>query len=171
MSSIVSYFVAALAGVPAELATIILAMVPVGELRGALPVALLVYELPLPLAITLSIFGNIIPVYFLLVFFEYFAGWAERNSPFVHGLLEKLYERTHDKLADKVDKYGPWALALFVGIPLPVTGAWTGSLAAFVFKLPRKKAFVAILLGLCLSAAIVTMLTLGAFYTVNGLAS
>ena len=171
MSGILEQLVTALAGVPAELATVVLAMVPIGELRGALPVALLVYELPLVQAVFFSILGNLIPVYFLLLFFEHGAAWAQRHSPLADRILEKLYERTRRKLEDKVEKYGPWALALFVGIPLPVTGAWTGSLAAFVFGLPRKQALVAIFLGLLLSAAIVTLLTLGTFATVQSVLS
>jgi len=169
MSGFLNQLVLFLAGVPAEVATVILAMVPVGELRGALPVALLVYDMPVAKAVFLSLFGNLIPVYFLLVFFERVAKWAERHSPLLNRLLQGLYERTRNKLGGKVAKYGPWALALFVGIPLPVTGAWTGALAAFVFGLPRKQAFLAIAVGLVLSAAIVTVLTLGTSVTVNSL--
>jgi len=158
--NLVDSLVELLAGVPPPLATIILAMVPIGELRGALPVALLVYQLPIVAAVVLSILGNILPVYFLLVFFEHVAAFLERRGGWGKQFLDWLYERTRRKLADQVERYGPWALALFVAIPLPVTGAWTGTLAAFVFGLSKPKAFMAILLGLVGSAFIVTILTL-----------
>jgi uncharacterized membrane protein len=147
--------------VPPPLATLLLAMLPVGELRGALPVAILVYKLPLALAIFLSILGNILPVYFLLMFFEKVSRWLMSRYGFADKFFQWLFERTRRKLHDKVQKYGYWALAMFVAIPLPVTGAWTGTLGAFVFGLPRKKSFFAILAGVCVSAAIVTVLTLG----------
>jgi len=75
--------------------------------------------------------------------------------------MQKLFERTRRKLNGRVEKYGYWALTLFVAIPLPVTGAWTGTLAAFVFGLPKKASFIAIFIGVCISATIVTLVTLG----------
>ncbi len=161
--------VASLAGIPPEVATIILAMVPIGELRGALPVALVVYDMSIFKAVTLSVLGNILPVYLLLLFFEVVSRWLSERSESARRFFEWLFERTRRKLAPQVEKYGPWALILFVAIPLPVTGAWTGSLAAFVFGLPKKEAFIAILIGLFISAAIVTVLTLGTSFTVNAL--
>ena len=152
-----------------ELATVILSMIPVGELRGGLPVALTVYKLPVLAAVILAIIGNMLPVYFLLLFFERASNWLRRKSILADYLLDWLFERTRRKLHDKVEKYGYWALALFVAVPLPVTGAWTGSLAAFVFGLPRKRSFLAILIGVCVSSVIVTALTLGAAFTVNSL--
>ena len=156
-----------LVGVPPWLATIILSALPVGELRGGLPVALTVYDFPIPLAVALSIIGNMLPVYFLLVFFERVSTWLMENSEMANRLLTKLFDRTRKKLEVSVTKHGAWALALFVAIPLPVTGAWTGTLAAFVFGLDKKKAFFAILVGLCISATIVTILTLGTSATLR----
>lgn len=150
-----------LKSVPPPLATLLLAMIPVGELRGALPIAILVYKLPLPTAIAISIIGNMIPVYFLLKFFEVVARWLMNKYDFATKFFDWLFERTRRKLHTKVQKYGYWALAMFVAIPLPVTGAWTGTLGAFVFGLPRKKSFLAILAGVCISSAIVTVLTVG----------
>lgn len=155
--------------VPPQLATTVLAMIPIGELRGALPVALTVYKLPLLQAAFWSILGNMIPVWFLLTFFEFASKIVEQHSPRGRELLEKLYERTRRKLHNQVERYGVWALILFVGVPLPVTGAWTGSLAAFVFGLPREKAFFAIFLGVLISAIIVSLLTLGVSFTVQAL--
>ncbi len=150
-----------LSGIPAELAVVLLAMLPIGELRGALPVALTVYDMSIVEAVFYSILGNILPVYFLLVFLEKGSVWLSRRSDLARRFFEWLFERTRMKLEEKVDKYGVWALALFVAVPLPVTGAWTGTVAAFVFGLSRKKAMAAILAGLFISAAIVTLITLG----------
>lgn len=147
---------------PPALAVVFLAALPFGELRVALPAALLVYDLPWPWAIALAILGNMLPVYFLLVFFERFSAWARRVSPLADRLLTWLFERTRRRLDERVKRFEHWALALFVAMPLPATGAWTGALAAFVFGLPRWRSLVAIFIGVCAAAVIVGALTLGA---------
>lgn len=173
LSSVLSYMLEAvvevLKGVPPELATVVLATVPVGELRGALPVALVVYKLPVVLAVVLAIAGNMLPVFFLLKYIGPVTRWVSGRSEMVDRFLHWLFERTRRKLDERVERYNYWALALFVAIPLPVTGAWTGALAAFVFGLPRQKSFVAILVGVCVSAAVVTVLTLGSVAAVLNL--
>lgn len=159
-----------LQSVPPQLATLLLAAIPVGELRGALPIALTIYKLPLMEAAFWSVLGNMIPVYFLLIFFERASSWLTARSPLAAQVLERLHHRTRQKLEDNVEKYGPWALALFVAIPLPVTGAWTGSLAAVIFGIEKKTAFWAILMGILVAAAIVSALTLGATAGIHFLA-
>jgi len=121
----IGFIVGALAGVPPVIATLVLAMMPVGELRGALPVALLVYQLPVVLAVALSILGNMIPIFFVLEYIDDVVSWLSSRSPLAKRFFEWLFERTRRKLTDRVEKYGYWALALFVAVPLPVTGAWT----------------------------------------------
>lgn len=158
-----------LAATPPEVATMILAMLPVVELRGAVPVALALYKLPVITAMFWAVVGNMLPVWFLLVFFERGSQWLRVRSPYADRLYQKLIERTRRKLEANVEKYGLWALALFVAIPLPMTGAWTGALAAFVFGLPKKQAFLAILVGVIIAATIVTLLTLGATATAQRL--
>ena len=150
-----------------EIATVLLAALPLGELRLALPAALVVYKLPVLEAVALSILGNMLPVYFLLVFFERTAAWLSERSVLADRFLQWLFERTQHKLDKRVKKYEHWALALFVAVPLPVTGAWTGALAAFVFGLPKKQSFFTILIGVCISALIVTLLTLGISFIVG----
>ncbi len=167
--SFVLTLVEMLSGVPSFITVAILAMLPVSELRGALPVALTVFDMPVGSAFFWSVLGNMLPVYFLLVFFERTANWLQRKSPAADKIISKLYERTRVKLESKVEKYGPWALAIFVAIPLPATGAWSGALAAYVFGLPKKTAFVAILAGVISSAIIVSLLTLGAVATASAI--
>ena len=106
----VNVLVDVLKGIPPEVATLVLAMIPIGELRGALPTALLVYEMPLLKALGLSLIGNMIPVYFLLILFKRLSDWLRSHSPLADRLLTKLYERTRHKLADKVEKYGAWGI-------------------------------------------------------------
>lgn len=167
--SLIKSFIELLQGVPPELATIILAATPVIELRGALPVAVLIYQLPLWLAVVLSVIGNMLPAYFLLVFFERGSAFLSARSPWWRRFFERLYARTRGTLETRVEKYGPWALALFVALPLPASGAWTGASAAFVFGLDKQKAFLAILLGVVIASGIVALFTVGASYTVRAL--
>lgn len=154
---------------PPEIAVMVLAAVPIIELRGALPVALLIYKLPLASALFWALLGNIIPIYFLLMFFEHFAAWIRPRSARADRWLTWLFARTRRKWAKKVKKHGAWALALLVATPLPGTGAWNGALAAFVFGLPKKKALLSITLGTIIAALIVTLITLGAAATVKAL--
>lgn len=158
-----------LQGIPPEIATMILSVLPIVELRGALPVALLVYKLPLPSALFWSLVGNIIPVYFLLIFFERFSNWIRPRSKTADKFFTWLFDRTRRKLDGQIKKYGYWALAIFVAIPLPVTGAWTGAVAAFVFGLPKQKAFWAIAAGAAIAALIVTAVTYSANATIKAL--
>lgn len=146
--------------IPPEIITLILGALPIGELRGALPLALAVYKMPLVSALFWSIVGNTLPVYFLLVFFEHFTNYLRPRSRLYDKFCIWLFERTRRKLHDHVQKYGYWALAIFVGIPLPMTGAWTGALAAFVFGMEKKRAFLAIFVGILIAAAIVAAVIL-----------
>ena len=134
---------------PNELITVIVAALPVSELRGAIPLALLSLKEPLLKTILLSISGNLLPVIPLLLFL----------GPVSEKVRHYLFERTRRKAAI-VEKYEALGLALFVAIPLPVTGAWTGCIAASLFKIRFRYAFLAICVGVCMAAAIVTTITL-----------
>jgi|SRR3989344_3722959 len=164
---IVSSLAEALASVPPQLATLIIAALPIAELRGSIPVALTVYDMSVPSTFFWSVLGNMIPVYFILILFEKVSAWLRVRSKKIDQLLTWLFERTQHKLEKNVAKYGWWALAIFVAIPFPATGAWSGALAAFVFGFPKKKAFFAILTGVVIAAVIVTILTVGATATVK----
>lgn len=155
------WLIAILKSLPPPVATFLMAMLPVGELRGALPVALLGYKMSWPEAIMIAVAGNMLPVYFLLLFFEAGSTWLRERFTWADRWFHWLFERTRRKLNGQVQRYGYWALALFVAVPVPVTGAWTGALAAFVFGLPKGKSFLAILVGVCVSALIVTLITMG----------
>jgi uncharacterized membrane protein len=142
-----------------ELITLLLGMAPISELRGAIPFGLSV-GLPTAKTIFLAVMGNIIPVIPLLLFLETVSTWLSERSVFFKNFFEWLFARTrrHSKLVERFEILG---LILFVGIPLPVTGAWTGCAAAFLFGIRFWRAFLAILLGICMSATIVSTLALG----------
>ncbi len=137
------------------IATLIISMVPIIELRGAIPVAVGVFHLSYVEAFFISFIGNIIPVYFILRFigplFDFFGRFK-----FFKKIIDWLTERTTNKIekSEKLQNYTSLGLFLFVGIPLPGTGAWTGSLIANFLKLPIKKSFPLIILGVFVAGVI-----------------
>jgi len=146
---------------PPELATFIISMLPVSELRGAIPVAIGVYNLDPIQAYFLAIIGNIIPVVFILKYIDPISEYLMSRSKFFNKFFTYLFERTRRKHNGKFEKWGALALITFVAIPLPVTGGWSGALAAFVFGIPFKKALPLIFLGIMIAGVIVTGLSLG----------
>ena len=158
---------ALVAGLPPWLGTMILAALPVAELRLGLPVALVVYKLPFLTAYFYAVVGNMIPIVPILLLF----GPAHKLldsvwpfKPFFQWLLARVEKHRH-----KFETYGAIALISFVAIPLPVTGAWTGSIAAFVFKVPRRQAFVMLLVGVMIAGVIVTGATYSGVMTHDAL--
>jgi uncharacterized membrane protein len=87
--------------------------------------------------------------------------WLSSRYGFWKRFFDWLFERTRRKARDKIEKYGAWGLFVLVAIPLPVTGGWTGALAAFLFGIEKKKAIPVICLGIMAAGVIVTLLTLG----------
>ena len=140
-----------------ELIVVLIAMLPLAELRVSIPIAIYAFELDPFTAFYLSVIGNMIPVIPLLLFLEpvsnYLRRWRIGDIFFTW-----LFERTQRKHNANFEKYGSIGLAIFVGIPLPVTGAWTGCAAAFVFGFKFKNAFLAILAGVIIAGAVVTTL-------------
>ena len=130
----------------------VISMVPIVELRGALLVAGPILGVPVVEAIPLSIIGNIVPVPFILLLITPIFAWMKGTKK-LKPLVEKLEARAMSK-KDQIEKYEFWGLVLFVGIPLPGTGAWTGSLVAALLGIKFKKAFPAIMLGICMATVI-----------------
>lgn len=137
------------------LATFIIAMIPIAELRGAIPYAWH-RDIPWWQAYLVSVAGNITPVFFILWLLEPVSKWLMENSKIFNKFFNWLFNRTRRKLEKKYTIYAELALAIFVAIPLPVTGAWTGSVAAFVFDIPYRKALFWIFIGVLTSGVIVT---------------
>ncbi|MCI9215949.1 small multi-drug export protein [Lachnospiraceae bacterium 42-17] len=135
-----------------EAIVFLISMVPILELRGALLVAGPLLGVPVQTAIPLSVIGNIIPVPFILLLITPIFKWMKGTKLF-KPMVDKLEAKAMSK-SDKIEKYEFWGLVLFVGIPLPGTGAWTGSLIAALLGIKFKKAFPAVILGICMATVI-----------------
>ncbi len=144
--------------VSAEAVVFLISMMPLIELRGGLIAASLL-KVPIMTAIPVCIIGNIIPIPFILLFIKQIFKWM-KNVPVFRGIVEKLEARAMKKSAD-VTKYEFLGLTLFVGIPLPGTGAWMGSLIAALLEMDFKKAILAELLGIAMATIIVSIFSYG----------
>ncbi len=141
---------------PDEIKVFLIAMIPIFELRGAIPIGMLGYELPLWKVIPIALAGNMFPIFFILLFFDIVTKICFK-VPILKKLLEAIFARTRRK-TEVIQKYEEIGLMLFVAIPLPITGAWTGSLAAYLFGLKFWKSILFIFLGVCIAAVVVTFL-------------
>lgn len=141
-----------------EIVVFLISMIPILELRGGLIVSSLL-QVPILQAIPLCIVGNIIPIPFILLFIKQIFKWMKKIKLF-RGLIERLENRAMSK-SDNIKRYEFWGLALFVGIPLPGTGAWTGSLIAALLDVDFKKAILAELLGIAIATVIMSFLSYG----------
>ncbi len=145
-------------GFSKELVVLVIASLPILELRGALPVAINVFHFSWYYALLLAIIGNLVPVPFILLFFDTVSRLLGKIG-FFDRMLRWFYGRTR-RQGRAIERYERIGLALFVAIPLPVTGAWTGSLAAVLFGLKFKHAFLSIFIGVFIAGIIVTCLSL-----------
>ena len=139
--------------------TFLIAMVPVLELRAAIPAGVIA-GLNIQAVLAAAIMGNLLPIPFIIVFIRKIFKWMQSKSQRLANIVAKL-EAKADKKKDKVLKYEFWGLMLFVAIPLPGTGAWTGALIAAMLDMQLKRAFPAIAVGVLTAAVIVTAATYG----------
>ena len=146
---------------PPELATFIISMLPISELRGAIPVAIGIYHLNPVEVYFLAVIGNIVPVIFILATINPISKYLIKRSKLFDKFFSWLFARTQRKYNHKFEKWGALALITFVAIPLPVTGGYSGAVAAFVFGIPFKKALPLISIGVMIAGVIVTGLSLG----------
>lgn len=140
--------------------TFFISMVPVIELRGAIPWATGMGLSPW-VAIPVAIVGNLVPIPFIIVFIKQIFAWMRKVSPKLNKVVDKM-EAKAEKNKAKVLKYAFWGLAIFVAIPLPGTGAWTGALVAAMLDMPLKKAFPSVVLGVLSAGVIVAFVSYGA---------
>ena len=141
-----------------EAVVFLISMVPILELRGGLLVSPLL-GVPIQVAAPLCIVGNIIPIPFILLFIKKIFQWLKK-IPFFEKFIGKLEKRAMNK-SDSIRRYEFWGLALFVGIPLPGTGAWTGSLIAALLEIDLKKAVLAELVGIAMATIIMSIVGYG----------
>ncbi len=137
---------------------ILLAMAPVSELRGSIPYGIL-RGLPAFPVILVSIVFNIIAGIVVFLFLDKFVRFF-LNFGIFRKYYSKIVERSQKKIHAQVEKYGWMGVALFVGIPLPITGAWTGALGSYLIGLDKKKTIISIILGVIAASIIISIVTL-----------
>ena len=141
------------------LITFFTAMVPVVELRGAIPLGVSLGLSHLG-AMVISVVGNLIPVPFIILFIREIFSWIRKHIPKLNNLITKIEDRAHVK-SEKVLRWSAMGLLIFVAIPLPGTGAWTGALIAALLNMRLKSAMPAISLGVLVAGVLVTGITFG----------
>lgn len=137
--------------------TMLVSMLPIIELRGGLPFGVAL-GLPYYLAFPAAVIGNLIPAPFIIVYIRRIFKFMRRHMPRLNGLVDKLEQKAHLK-GETMRKYELFGLWLFVAIPLPGTGAWTGCLAAAFLDIRLKKAMPAVILGVLTAGTIMMTLT------------
>ncbi len=143
-----------------ELITFFAAALPLSELRGAIPLAILKFGFNPYKAFVIGVLGNILPVFPLLLGLEKISGYLSHKFYWFNRFFSWLFERARIKHSEHFTYWGGLALFIFVAIPLPLTGAYSGVVAAFVFGVPLKHAFWSIVLGVLAAGLIVTTITM-----------
>ena len=161
MDSLVQWFTASLSGVVSkETIIFIISMIPIMELRGGLLAASpALLNVSILRAIPICILGNILPIPFILLLIRHILEWM-KMIPFLRGIAIWLERKAMSKKS-QIEKYEFWGLMLFVGIPLPGTGAWTGALVASLLRMKFGKAFAAIIAGIVMATVIMAIVSYG----------
>lgn len=141
-----------------RIATFLTAMTPIGELRASIPIALGTYGMNIFETYIISVIGNMVPVVAILWTLEPVSKFLMRRFQVARRFFNWLFGYTRRRHSKRFEKYKGYALIGFVGIPLPVTGGWTGALSAFVFGIPPKKALLHIFIGVLIAGIIVTII-------------
>ncbi len=139
--------------------TMLVSMIPVVELRGGIPFGV-ASGLPVWAAFIAAVIGNLIPVPFIIVYIRRIFQWMRQKMPRLNRLVDRLERKAHLK-GQKVTKFKYLGLMLFVAVPLPGTGAWTGSLAAAFLDMPLRKALPSVIVGVLTAGMAISILTYG----------
>lgn len=148
----------ALSAVPDFLVVMVISMLPIFELRGGIPAGAAL-EMPVWQAAVFAVIGNMLPIPFILWFLEPVSRWLSEHSRIMRRFFDWLFARTRRKHSQSFQRWREVALMLFVAIPLPVTGAWTGAAAAFLFGIPFRLALPFIFFGVVIAAVVVSLAT------------
>ena len=140
--------------------TLIISMLPIVELRGAIPIGVGILGLPVHTAAIISLIGNMLPVPFIIIFIRKIFGWMRKASPRLGTIADKLESKAKSK-GEKLYRSELVGLMIFVAIPLPGTGAWTGAMIAAILDIRLKAAIPAISIGVLIAGVIITGLTYG----------
>lgn len=148
--------------IPTELWHVFFAsMLPLTELRGSIPLGIGLYHLDPVITLLVALLGNIVPVILILLWLEPITKWLRSVSPLLDKFFTWLFAHTYRRHSTKFDRWGSLALMLFVAVPLPVTGGWTGAFLAYLFGIKLKYALPNIFVGLAIAGGLVTLITLG----------
>ena len=150
-------------GVGKILTTLLVSMLPVVELRGAIPVGVGL-GLPVWQAAVISMIGNLLPVPFIIAFVRTLMDWLRQRSDRAKRFVAWLEKKGTGKRADRVRRAKFWGLFLFVAIPLPGTGAWTGALVAVLLNMRMKNSLPPIILGVLVAGLLVSLATAGVIH-------
>ena len=156
------HFAGVFQGLPPELVTFIVGMTPIFELRGAIPLAITFFKLSTVSSFLWAVAGNISVMLVLAFLLKWGVKFITKYFSWGEKFFNWLFERTRKRAHKHIEKYGDWGLFFLVAIPLPMTGGWTGVLAAFLFDIDKKKSLPIISAGIMTAGVIVTLLTLGA---------
>ena len=139
-----------------QIAVIFLAaMTPIGELRLSIPLAISIYEIPWFWALGISVLGNLIPVVVLVIGLDRFSNFILGFNNPISDLLNWQWNKIQTKQSARFQKYGSFLLIILVAIPLPMTGAWTGALVSWVFRVPVVKSIMMLSIGVVLAGCLV----------------
>lgn len=147
-------------GFPKELATFIIALIPVTELRASIPLAIKIYGLGWFWAWFYSVLGTYFAMVLIVFLMDPIAKFLSQYISLFEKFFKWLFEHTRRKADKKMEKYGEWALFVLAATPIPFVGGLTGALAAFVFGISWKKSLPLLLVGTMVSGAVVVVLTL-----------
>lgn len=146
-------------GLGPQMITFIVAMLPVFELRGAIPVGVLL-GLPVWKAAVISLIGNMLPVPFIIAFVRVVFNWIRAHIKWLAGFVDRM-EAKAEKNREKIMRGIFWGLLIFVAIPLPGTGAWTGAMIAALLDIRMSRALPSICVGVLIAGIIITLATAG----------
>ncbi|MBE7016060.1 MAG: small multi-drug export protein [Ruminococcaceae bacterium] len=158
MDGLVELIVETFSGkVSKELIVFVVSMIPILELRGSILAAGFL-KMEFLSTFIIAVIGNMIPIPFILIFIDKIFGWL-KNTP-MKNMVEKLENKALSK-SDQIRKYGKFGLFLFVAIPLPGTGAWTGALAATLLRMRKRDSLPAIFFGVITAGLVMSLLAFG----------
>lgn len=144
-----------------EVIIFIISMMPLIELRGSIPVGLVMEISPMTVFL-LTFPASLIPAPFIILLIKKIFEWLETPSKFFERLIERIIRRNNDKHRVKIDKYGLLGLLIIVAIPLPGTGVWSGSLAAALFDFKFRPALLVIIIGNLIAAILILLIAMSA---------
>lgn len=145
--------------IPPQLATFLIAIIPISELRASIPIGIKVYHLSIWSAYFWSVLGNLVPMILILLILQPIADFLSRHFKIFHKFFEWLFEHTRKRGMKKFETWGEAAVFVLTATPIPLLGGWSGPLVAFVFNIKLKKSIPLVILGCMAAGIIVTALT------------